>query len=122
MIRDFNIAPHSTDIAKYSGYLSASFAFCQFFCCVQWGKASDKYGRKKILLMGLLGTAVSMIIFGFSPNFWVAVFARSLMGCLNGNIAVLRTAIGEIATHKTINQLHSVHYHCFGTLVPLLGP
>ena len=100
MIRDFNIAPHSTDIAKYSGYLSASFAFCQFFCCVQWGKASDKYGRKKILLMGLLGTAVSMIIFGFSPNFWVAVFARSLMGCLNGNIAVLRTAIGEIATHK----------------------
>ena len=113
MIRDFNIAPHSTDIAKYSGYLSASFAFCQFFCCVQWGKASDKYGRKKILLMGLLGTAVSMIIFGFSPNFWVAVFARSLMGCLNGNIAVLRTAIGEIATHKNHQSI------AFSTL-PLL--
>ena len=121
MIRDFNIAPHSTDIAKYSGYLSASFAFCQF-SVVYNGEKHPINMVAKILLMGLLGTAVSMIIFGFSPNFWVAVFARSLMGCLNGNIAVLRTAIGEIATHKTINQLHSVHYHCFGTLVPLLGP
>ena len=66
MIRDFNIAPHSTDIAKYSGYLSASFAFCQFFCCVQWEKHPINMVAK-ILLMGLLGTAVSMIIFGFHP-------------------------------------------------------
>ena len=64
-----------------------------------------------------------------SINDYIWVFTQFL-GCsvcqisggLNGNIAVLRTAIGEIATHKTINQLHSVHYHCFGTLVPLLGP
>ncbi|KAL6453706.1 hypothetical protein SBY92_005278 [Candida maltosa Xu316] len=113
MIRDFEIAPTPADIAKYSGYLSASFAFCQFLCCVQWGKASDKYGRKPILLCGLAGTALSILIFGFSQNFWVAMFARSLMGSLNGNIAVLRTAIGEIATHRNHQSI------AFSTL-PLL--
>ncbi|KAK6202615.1 major facilitator superfamily domain-containing protein [Scheffersomyces amazonensis] len=100
MIRDFGIAKNKADIATYSGYLSASFAFFQFLCCVQWGRASDRVGRKRILLMGLFGTAASMTLFGFSPNFYVAVFARSAMGCLNGNIAVLRTAIGEIATER----------------------
>ncbi|KAK6464839.1 major facilitator superfamily domain-containing protein [Scheffersomyces coipomensis] len=100
MIRDFGIAKNKADIATYSGYLSASFAFFQFLCCVQWGRASDRVGRKKILLLGLLGTASSMVLFGFSANFYIAMLARSSMGVLNGNIAVLRTAIGEIATER----------------------
>ncbi|CAI5757589.1 unnamed protein product [Candida verbasci] len=100
MIRDFKIAKNPADIATYSGYLSASFALMQCIFCVQWGKATDKYGRKIILMIGLTGTGISMLIFGFSPNFYVAMFARCLMGSLNGNIAVLRTCIGEIATEK----------------------
>lgn len=100
MIRDFHIAKTPADIATYSGYLAASFAFFQFFFCVQWGRASDKVGRKRILMLGLAGTSVSMLIFGFSPNFYVAMFARSLMGTLNGNISVIRTSIGEIATER----------------------
>ena len=80
MIRDFNIAPHSTDIAKYSGYLSASFAFCQFFCCVQWGKASDKYGRKNFINGVVRDSSINDYIWVFTQ--FLAVFARSLMGCL----------------------------------------
>lgn len=100
MIRDFGIADKKEDIATYSGYLSASFAFFQFMCCVQWGKASDKVGRKVILLIGLFGTSCSLLLFGFSKNFYIALLARSTMGMVNGNIAVLRTAIGEIATER----------------------
>ncbi|RCK60583.1 hypothetical protein Cantr_08472 [Candida viswanathii] len=122
MIRDFNIAPTEADIAKYSGYLSASFAFAQFLCCVQWGKASDKYGRKPILLCGLAGTAFSMLIFGFSPNFWVAIFARSLMGSLNGNIAVLRTAIGEVATNKNHQSMAFSTLPLFWNFGAVIGP
>lgn len=122
MIRDFDIAPSDADIAKYSGYLSASFAFAQFLCCVQWGKASDKYGRKPILLCGLAGTAFSMLIFGFSPNFWVAIFARSLMGCLNGNIAVLRTTIGEIATNKNHQSIAFSTLPLFWNFGAVIGP
>ena len=99
MIRDFHFVDEA-NISKYSGYLSASFAFTQFLCCIHWGKASDKVGRKPILLLGLFGTSLSMLTFGFSTNFYMALLARSAMGALNGNIAVLRTMIGEIVTER----------------------
>lgn len=101
MIRDFEIAEHEEDISKYSGYLASSFAFAQFLCAVQWGRLGDKkFGRKPILLFGLMGTSISLILFGFSTNYYMALAARSLAGALNGNVAVLRTMIGEIATER----------------------
>ncbi|KAK6460758.1 major facilitator superfamily domain-containing protein [Scheffersomyces coipomensis] len=100
MIRDFKIADKEEDISKYSGYLASSFAFCQFLFAVRWGKLSDKIGRKFILLIGLFGTATSLLLFGFSQNYWQALVARSIAGILNGNVAVLRTVIGEIATER----------------------
>lgn len=100
MIRDFGVADTEADIATYSGYLSGLFAFFQFLCSVQWGAASDRWGRKPILLVGLFGTAALLLMFGFSPSFTAALVARLIMGSLNGNIAVLRTAIGEIAVEK----------------------
>lgn len=113
MIRDFKIAPVEEDISKYSGYLASSFAFCQFLFCVKWGTLSDRIGRKPVLLMGLFGTAISLTLFGFSKNYYFAFFARSLAGALNGNIAVLRTMIGEVATDRKHQAL------AFSTL-PLL--
>ncbi|OBA19220.1 MFS general substrate transporter [Metschnikowia bicuspidata var. bicuspidata NRRL YB-4993] len=100
MIRDFQIAPTEDEISKYSGYLASSFAFCQFLFAMQWGKMLDRVGRKPVLLCGLFGTSISLLLFGFSTNYYMALFARSLAGVLNGNIAVLRTAIGEICTDK----------------------
>lgn len=100
MIRDFQIAPSEKDIPRYSGYLASSFAFFQFLFSVQWGTLLNRIGRKPVLLCGLLGTSISLQIFGFSRNYYMALAARSLAGALNGNIGVLRTVIGEICVEK----------------------
>lgn len=100
MIRDFQVAPTEQEISKYSGYLASSFAFCQFLFAVQWGKLSNRVGRKPVLLCGLLGTSASLLMFGFSTSYFMALFSRLLAGALNGNIAVLRTTIGEICVEK----------------------
>lgn len=100
MIRDFKIAPTEQEISKYSGYLALSFAFFQFCFAVHWGKMLDKIGRKPIIMCGLMGTSLSLLIFGFSRNYWMALFARSLAGCLNGNVSVYRTMIGEICVER----------------------
>lgn len=113
MVRDFGIAKDPTDISRYTGYMGASFAFAQFLCCMHWGRLSDRVGRKLILLFGLLGSATSLLCFGFSTNFYLALGARTLMGALNGNIAVLQTMVGEIATERRHQSL------AFSTL-PLL--
>lgn len=100
MVKDFKIAPDEAQVSKYSGYLSSTFALCQVLSSLQWGKFSDKYGRKPALFIGLCGTCASSLILGFSQNFYQALFARSLMGLLNGNVAVLRTVIGEVASER----------------------
>lgn len=100
MVRDFKIAKDPSEISRYTGYLAASFALAQFLCCIHWGRLSDKIGRKYVLLCGLLGTAFSLLLFGFSTNFYMALVARTTAGALNGNIAVLQTMVGEIATQR----------------------
>lgn len=53
---------------------------CSFF----WGWISDRKGRRPILLVGLIGTFVSVLMFGFAVNFPMALAARFTAGLLNG--------------------------------------
>ncbi|KAF7585016.1 putative uncharacterized membrane protein [Clavispora lusitaniae] len=100
MVRDFQVTKDPTQISRYTGYMAASFAFAQFLCCIHWGRLSDRIGRKPVLMCGLLGTASSILLFGFSTNYYMALLARTAAGALNGNIAVLQTMVGEITTQK----------------------
>ena len=63
---------------------------------LQWGRASDRIGRKPVLLGGLLGLTLSMIGFGLSRQFWALVLARCAVGALNGNIGVIKSMMAEI--------------------------
>lgn len=61
-----------------------------------WGTISDKYGRKPIVLSGLAGVALSSLLFGVAPNYWVALVARVVGGLLNGNVSVMQTMVAEM--------------------------
>ena len=49
--------------------------------------------------MGCLGTILSLIVVGFSMNFYMALFGRLLGGALNGNIGVIQTMVGELVVN-----------------------
>lgn len=93
--------PDST-IASQGGLLTAAFAAAQFLTAVWWGRAADTpwIGRKRVLLVGLTGTAIASIGVGFSKSFYQAFFFRALAGALNGNIGVMRTMLSEIIKEK----------------------
>lgn len=100
MVRDFHIAKSESDVSRYVGYLSSTFALFEFLFSVQFGVFLEKYGRKVVLVIGLISMAISILLFGFSRNYWQAVVARSLMGASNGFCSVVRTVVGEIAVKK----------------------
>ncbi|KAK3955013.1 MFS general substrate transporter [Pseudoneurospora amorphoporcata] len=93
--------PDST-ISSQAGILHASFTAAQFLTAMLWGRVADspRCGRKTVLLIGLGGTMLSCIGFGFSTSFWEALLFRSLGGITNGNIGVLRTMISETVKEK----------------------
>ncbi len=74
-------------------------------CVAAWGRAADRFGRRPVLLVGLLGTAISQSIFGIAQKYEVALAARFLTGMLNGNVAIAKVYMGEITDRS--NQARS---------------
>jgi len=85
--------------ATYAGILIASFALAEALTSYLWGVASDKYGRKPVLLFGCCGSIVSLLIVGFADSFWLALLGRSIGGLLNGNQGVVQTMVAELVTN-----------------------
>ncbi|KAJ7690104.1 major facilitator superfamily domain-containing protein [Mycena rosella] len=65
---------------------------------LQWSSASDHIGRKPILLIGLLGFAISMLCFGLPRIFWMLVISRCFTGLLDGStgMGVMKSALGDL--------------------------
>ncbi|ORY77019.1 major facilitator superfamily domain-containing protein, partial [Protomyces lactucae-debilis] len=99
-IRNLHITDDEKKIAKYGGFVSSVFSLGSFLSGLSWGRASDKYGRKPIILLGLLFTILSSLVFGFSRNIYQLVAARFAAGLLNGNVGVIRTVVAELVTEK----------------------
>ncbi len=83
MIRDFGV--DRNDVASWAGLTSAMFSLAQSMTAVSWGRASDYYGRKPAILMGLLSTMVTFIIWGMSTSLPMAIIVRGIQGATNGN-------------------------------------
>ena len=82
------------------GLLIAIFTFCEFLTGTLWAKASDKMGRKPILLIGVLGAMISATLFGLSRSIYAAVAIRAFGGLANPNVGVVQTCIGETVKKK----------------------
>ena len=79
---------------KELGLLMAIFAAMQFVFAPIWGQLSDRYGRKGILMVGIVGNAISMLFFGLSTELWMLYASRALAGILSS--ATLPTAMAYI--------------------------
>ncbi|KAJ1978551.1 hypothetical protein H4R35_001860 [Dimargaris xerosporica] len=121
MVRDFGVAETPEQIGYYVGIVASSFSIAQMFTGMFWGFLSDRIGRRPVILVGILGTALCSALFGFSKSLGWAVMARALWGAINGNASVAKTIMGEI-TDET-NQARGFSILPLGwNLGSILGP
>ncbi|KAI1820769.1 major facilitator superfamily domain-containing protein [Xylaria intraflava] len=97
LVRHFHVGDEQ-DASFFAGLLISAFSLTEALMGMYWGGLSDRVGRKPVIILGSLGTMVSMIIVGFAPNIWVALFGRGVGGLLNGNVGVIQTMVGELIT------------------------
>ncbi|KAM0810459.1 putative Major facilitator superfamily (MFS) profile domain-containing protein [Seiridium cardinale] len=125
MVKDFHMTEDESKISLYAGMVTSAFTFAEFATGVLWGRLSDRIGRKPVLLTGLVGTAISVLIFGFSPNLYVALAARAVGGLLNGNMGVLQSTVAELITDKAHQpRAYTIMpvVWCLGSIVgPMIG-
>ncbi|KAM5352427.1 hypothetical protein ACJ41O_005150 [Fusarium nematophilum] len=118
--------PDST-ISAQAGVLHASFTAAQFVTAMLWGRVADspRAGRKTVLLIGLCGTSLSCLGFGFATSFWQALVFRTIGGATNGNVGVMRTMISEIIREKKYQSraflLLPMTFNCGVILGPIMG-
>ncbi len=77
------------------GVLIASYGLMQLFFAPVWGKVSDKYGRKNILILGMIGLGSSLFFFGLATEIWMLYVAQIASGILSS--AVLPASMAYIS-------------------------
>src|SRR5215831_15496434 len=85
------------------GVIIASFSAMQFIFSPIWGRLSDRYGRRPILLISTAGAAMSYVLFALSATLQshvaglaLIVVSRAFAGLFGGNITVAQAYIADI--------------------------
>ncbi|KAH5379811.1 hypothetical protein HBI46_036450 [Parastagonospora nodorum] len=112
------------EVGFYSGLIESLFSATQMCVMLLWGKASDRYGRKPVLVLSLIGVSVATTLFGMSQTLWQMIVARCFAGVFAGTVVTVRAMLSENSTKYT--QARAFSYFAFARnlglfLGPLLG-
>lgn len=88
------------------GLLLSSYFLVQILASPQWGKLSDRVGRKPVLLICTALSALSMVAYAFSTTLWGILGSRVLAGLAAANVVVAQAYIADTSTQeeKTAKQ------------------
>ncbi len=89
-----------------------------------WGKLSDKYGRKPILIISQAGTGVAFLLLAFSNSIPIIFAGRILDGIFSGQFPIIRAYISDVTTPQTrASQMGKIMVGFTGGMIigPLLG-
>lgn len=106
------------------GLLIACFPFMQFFGAPLLGTISDRFGRKPILSMSLVGTMIGYLLFAYAilqQNLILLFISRMIPGFMGGNIAIILSSIADISDEESKTKNFGLVGMAFG-LGFILGP
>jgi len=113
-----------SDAAKYGGWLSVAYAVMQFLFSSVLGGLSDKYGRRPVLLISLLGLGVDYIFLAFAPTIFWLFIGRMVAGVSGASFTTASAYIADISVPEKRAQNFGMVGVAFGLgfiLGPLIG-
>lgn len=96
------------------GLLFASFSLAQFAAAPLLGRLSDRIGRKPVIVISLLGTAIGSFVTGAAGALWLLFLGRVIDGGSGASLAVAQAAVGDIATPAERPRLMGMLGAAFG--------
>ncbi len=107
--------------SEYGGWLTFAYAFMQFIFAPILGNLSDKYGRRPVLLLSLLGFGIDYLFLAFAPSiFWLFV-GRIIAGIAGASMTTAMAYIADVSTPEKRAQNFGLIGAAFG-LGFIIGP
>jgi len=89
------------EASKYGGYLLSVFAITQFLFSPVIGNLSDRYGRRPVLLLSLLGFGIDYLIQAWAPAYGWLFIGRVIAGITGASFTTASAYIADISTDAT---------------------
>ncbi|TDE87113.1 TCR/Tet family MFS transporter [Deinococcus sp. S9] len=83
--------------ARFIGWLTAAYAIMQFLCAPILGTLSDRYGRRPVLLLSLLGMALDYVLLYFAPSLGWLLLGRIIAGLTGASLTVANAYIADVS-------------------------
>ncbi len=113
-----------SDASRYSGWLAFAYAIMQFLFAPLLGNLSDKYGRRPVLLLSLLGLGVDYIFLALAPSIAWLFLGRIIAGFAGASFTTATAYIADISTPQNRAQNFGMVGAAFGVgfiLGPVIG-
>src|SRR3954469_8139215 len=83
------------DLALVLAVLAVSYSGAAFLAAPALGALSDRFGRRPVLLLSLLGSALGYALFGAAQAGWVLIVARLIDGLTAANFSAVFAAVAD---------------------------
>ena len=97
------------------------YSLLQLICAPLFGKWSDRIGRKPVLVVSILGTAIGFLVLGAANTVWMLILGRIIDGASGGNIATAMACIADVTTKENRSRNMGLVGAAFG-LGFMIGP
>ena len=90
MVRHLGMTDDKRELGWYAGFFMTTYQLGQMLSSYHLGRLSDRWGRKKVILLGLASCTLPQLLFGLSRSFGMALAIRFAMGLPNGIVVAAK--------------------------------
>lgn len=102
-------------------FCMALYVVGMFFATPVWGRLSDRFGRKPIMIVSLSGAVLGYLVLGFASAVWMVAVSRLFSGLMAGNLSVAQAYVADITSEENRAKAMGMLGAAFG-LSFILGP
>ncbi len=84
--------------AWWYGVMAFAFSLANFIGAPVLGALSDRFGRRRIMLLGFCGLGFNFFAMALAPSLWFLIGVRMVGGALQANVAIANAYVADIST------------------------
>lgn len=114
MVKGFREVKGEAQVAFWTGVIVSTFFLTQFITSLLWATVAEKHGRRAVLIISLLGSAFTCLIFGTATTLRQAIAIRLLQGIFGGAVGVARGSVAFITDPSNEGRAYAILGFCWG--------